>query len=80
MDDNQEAWAGVTMEQVRGAVDHLAPALRHPYEMLEFQRMKYREIAGALNLHIDTVKTRVRRAREKLRDILVEQRKAQEAS
>ena len=58
------------MEDLRRAVRRLSPALRVIYEMASFERASYREIGLRLSLKLDTVGTRLYRARQALRVIL----------
>jgi RNA polymerase sigma factor (sigma-70 family) len=55
---------------VRAAVEALAPDLRQVVDLCYLQQKSYREVAEILNLPISTVKTRVRRARLRLRELL----------
>lgn len=45
---------------------------KEPLEMYEFKGMKHREISKKLNISLSGSKTRIQRAREKLREVLTE--------
>jgi RNA polymerase sigma-70 factor (ECF subfamily) len=45
---------------------------KEPLEMYEFKGMKHREISKELNISLSGSKTRIQRAREKLREVLIE--------
>ncbi len=51
---------------VHAGLDRLSDKLRLPLEMAEFDKMPYTEIAETLNIPVNTVRTRIYRAREKL--------------
>ncbi|HMS53993.1 MAG TPA: sigma-70 family RNA polymerase sigma factor [Fimbriimonadaceae bacterium] len=52
------------------ALDALPDSYREPYRLFAIDGLDQKEIAHRLNLDLNTVKTRVRRAKEKLRDTL----------
>ena len=58
--------------RVRAAVDTLSPEFRQPLLLREFGGMSYVEIAMALSLEPNTVRTRIFRARKKLCALLAE--------
>ena len=66
------AWAQVTPEQIRAALDQLAPAFREVYELHTAGRA-YDQIASDLGIPKNTVGTRLIRARKKLKEILLEE-------
>ncbi|MGD9567014.1 MAG: RNA polymerase sigma factor SigZ [Sedimentibacter sp.] len=45
---------------------------KEPIEMYEFKGMKHREISKKLNISLSGSKTRIQRAREKLREVLTQ--------
>ncbi len=55
---------------IDSAVDQLAPESRIVFQLREFHELSLEEIARMLKLNISTVKSRLLRARLKLRDIL----------
>jgi RNA polymerase sigma-70 factor (ECF subfamily) len=57
-------------EQVRQAILALPPEERILIELRHFQEQSYEEIAGGLNLSLANVKSRLFRARQKLRQFL----------
>ncbi|HET7500085.1 MAG TPA: RNA polymerase sigma factor [Kofleriaceae bacterium] len=56
-------------ETVLEALSQLPPELRAPLELLAVRGNRYREIAEELSLPINTVGTRIRRARQRLQEI-----------
>ena len=66
------AWSRITTEQLRVAVDALAPDFREVYRKHAIDGRSYRDISLELGIPENTVGTRLARAREKLRRILVE--------
>jgi RNA polymerase sigma-70 factor (ECF subfamily) len=59
-----------TAEIVRKAVDELPDKLRIPLMLKDLEGLSYQEIAQTVNCEIGTVKSRIFRAREGLRNIL----------
>jgi RNA polymerase sigma-70 factor, ECF subfamily len=57
--------------QLQNAVARLSPRLRQVFEMHEVHQLPYHDIALHLDIPINTVGTRLRRAREKLRQLLM---------
>ena len=68
--DNDELSALLTLppETVIAALGELPPELRAPLELLAVRGKRYREIAEELSVPINTVGTRIRRARHMLQD------------
>jgi RNA polymerase sigma-70 factor (ECF subfamily) len=64
------AWEDLEGEQIVGALVALAPPFREVMELRLVARRSYREISVALGIPTATVGTRLRRARNKLRDVL----------
>jgi RNA polymerase sigma-70 factor (ECF subfamily) len=64
-------WASVDAEQLRAAVDRLDPEFREVFVLHAFERRSYKEIAIALGIPLNTVGTRLLRARRKLRALLL---------
>ena len=56
-------------EAVLEAVGQLPPELRAPLELLVLRGKRYREIAEELSVPINTIGTRIRRARQLLREL-----------
>lgn len=55
---------------LREALDQLDPVFREPLVMHTFAGLSYESIARELSLHLGTVRSRVNRAKEKLRPVL----------
>jgi RNA polymerase sigma-70 factor (ECF subfamily) len=64
-------WERFSIEDVRRALLFVAPSFRVPFAMLAFDHLSYREIGRRLSLSPGTVASRVFRARQRLREILV---------
>jgi RNA polymerase sigma-70 factor, ECF subfamily len=64
-------WASVDAEQLRAAVARLDPEFREAFTLHAFERRSYKEIAIALGIPLNTVGTRLLRARRKLRALLL---------
>lgn len=67
-----QAVAGLTDEQVRGAVNELPENFRLPVYLADVQGFSYREIAEILDLPSGTVMSRIHRGRKLLRLALLE--------
>jgi len=65
------AWTRVDGAQLRAAVEQLEPEFRQVFVMHEFEQLSYRAIAATLQIPLNTVGTRLLRARRKLRALLV---------
>jgi RNA polymerase sigma factor (sigma-70 family) len=57
---------------LHAAIDRLAPALREVILLKEFEALSYREIAEVLEIPMGTVMSRLSRAREALKRLLME--------
>jgi RNA polymerase sigma-70 factor, ECF subfamily len=66
------AWCSITPAQIRAALTEVSPLLREVFELHELQNLAYLEIARRLDIPVNTVASRLRRARERLRDLLCE--------
>jgi RNA polymerase sigma-70 factor (ECF subfamily) len=63
-------WSKVTHEQLRAAVEQLEEEYRTVFRMHAFEGRSYKEIVEAMNIPMNTVGTRLYRARAKLKEIL----------
>jgi len=57
-------------QQIRAAFEKLSPAYRAALALREYEDLSYKEIAAALNITEQAVKSRIFRAREMLKDLL----------
>ena len=64
-------WTRIDVEQLRAAVARLDPGFREVFTLHAFERRSYKEIAATLGIPENTVGTRLRRARLKLRVMLL---------
>ncbi|NOQ21840.1 MAG: sigma-70 family RNA polymerase sigma factor [Candidatus Aegiribacteria sp.] len=55
---------------IEEAVDKLPPHYREPFILREQEQMSYEDISDVLNIRLGTVKSRINRARTRLRDLL----------
>lgn len=69
-DDAPPVWCSITQTQLRDAVEKLGPRLRDVFELHEVHNLQYQQIATRLGIPINTVASRLRRAREKLKVLL----------
>jgi RNA polymerase sigma-70 factor (ECF subfamily) len=67
------AWASVSVDEVKAALEQLDPDFREVYRMHAIDGLGYAEIAARLGAPVSTVGTRIMRARRKLRALLVQQ-------
>jgi RNA polymerase sigma-70 factor (ECF subfamily) len=67
---------GMGMEDVEAALAALPETFRRVFVLHELEGRPYRDIAGALDIPLATVGTRLNRARTKLRALLAERRDA----
>ena len=68
--DNQQVDSEEFMRNLPKAIDALPPKYAQVIKMRNEQDLSYEEIASALNISVGTVKSRLSRAREYLRDEL----------
>lgn len=66
-----------TVEQVRHAIEALAPEYREVIVMRELEQMSYKEIAAATESPLGTVMSRLSRARSMLRQLIANERRAE---
>jgi len=69
VDEELSATLATPAEVALEALRQLPPDLRMPLELLALRGKRYREIAEELSLPINTVGTRIRRARQKLQEL-----------
>jgi RNA polymerase sigma-70 factor, ECF subfamily len=67
----EPAWAAITTEQVREALQRIPQEFRTVYELHAIERRSYADIAETLRIPKATVGTRLIRARRKLKAILM---------
>ncbi len=75
--DEISSLLAIPPETVLEALSQLPAELREPLELLAVRGKRYREIAAELSVPINTVGTRIRRARQKLQEIFARQAKQQ---
>jgi RNA polymerase sigma-70 factor (ECF subfamily) len=66
----RSVWSSITPEQVASAVATLDEGFRAVYRLHAEEQLSYQEIAAQLGLPVNTVGTRLARARRKLRALL----------
>ena len=64
------SWAGVTETDLRAAIAGLPPKLRHVFELSAVEKRTYVEISRLVGIPVNTVGTRLLRARRQMRDRL----------
>jgi RNA polymerase sigma-70 factor, ECF subfamily len=74
--DEEEApgarpWSDLTLDEIRACVGYLTEPLRRVYEMHALEGLSYAEISVRLQVSAVTVGTRLVRARQKLRDVIL---------
>ena len=69
VDDELSSLLTMAPEAVLEALGELPPELRAPLELLAVRGKRYRQIAEELGIPINTVGTRIRRARQRLQEI-----------
>lgn len=73
---DEPVWAAFDLRDVIAAIDSLDDGFRDVYRMHAIERRSYEEIAAALGIPKTTVGTRLLRARQKLRALLLALRRA----
>jgi RNA polymerase sigma-70 factor (ECF subfamily) len=68
-DDELSSLMSMPPELVLEALGQLPPELREPLELMAVRGKRYREIAELLGVPINTVGTRIRRARQRLQEL-----------
>jgi RNA polymerase sigma-70 factor (ECF subfamily) len=63
-------WADVTADQLAAAVERLDDDFRNAYRLHAVEALSYQDIAARLSIPVNTVGTRLARARKKLRALL----------
>ena len=63
-----------TMGEIRSAMEQLKEEMKVPLVLRDIEELSYEEIAKILGLSLGTVKSRIFRGREKLREILVQKK------
>ncbi len=63
-----------TMDEIRSAMEQLKEEMKLPLVLRDIEELSYEEIAKILGLSLGTVKSRIFRGREKLREILVQKK------
>lgn len=69
VDDELSSLLTMAPEAVLEALSQLPPDLRAPLELLAVRGKRYRQIAEELGIPINTVGTRIRRARQRLQEL-----------
>jgi RNA polymerase sigma-70 factor (ECF subfamily) len=67
----EPAWSRITIEDVRAALPDISETYREVYLLYTFERWSYEQIAAHLKIRQITVGTRLTRARQELRKVLV---------
>jgi RNA polymerase sigma-70 factor, ECF subfamily len=67
---DEPSWADLTRQDLDRALQGLDPTYREVFELREFARCSYQEIAQRLGVTLRTAGTRLHRARAKLRELL----------
>ena len=70
-DEPEPEWEQVTLDEVRAALAGIDERLRRVFELFEFERRSYKEIALAQGIPVNTVAGMLHRARQRLRAALV---------
>lgn len=72
--DERAWWQTLTADEVRATLARLPEEQRMTFELFAFDGRSYDEIAATLGIAKATVGTRILRARQRLRDILTQER------
>lgn len=67
----QPAWSRITVQDIHVALTQIKPLYRDVYELHTFEHLSYEQIGQRLAIQQRTVGTRLTRARQQLRDVLV---------
>jgi len=70
-DAPEPAWARITVQDIRDALDQIEQVYRDVYRLHTFEYLSYEQIAQQLSIQRITVGTRLNRARKRLREVLV---------
>lgn len=70
----EQVLAEETMGEIRSAMEQLKEEMKVPLVLRDIEELSYEEIAKILGLSLGTVKSRIFRGREKLREILVQKK------
>ena len=66
-----DAWEAFTVEDVRRSLMFLNPEARKTFSLFTFDRLSFAEISRKQSISIGTVGTRIYRARQQLRQVLI---------
>lgn len=69
-DDPPAPWRSISDQQLQAALQRLPEAFREVFELHAFGHLAYADIAARLDIPVATVGTRLKRARDRLRDLL----------
>jgi len=69
-DPGEDAVTQELLERVQAAMEKLSPAHREILTLRNVQNLSYEEIAAQLDLSLGTVKSRIARARDVLKEVL----------
>jgi RNA polymerase sigma-70 factor (ECF subfamily) len=72
IEDDTENMNKEISECIKSMLDELPDKYKEPLKLYEFNRMKHKEIAEKLNISLSGSKTRIQRARIKLKEVLME--------
>ena len=67
-------WEAITVEQIQAQLVRLPLEQRDTFVLFAFEGKSYDEIAATLGIAKATVGTRILRARQKIRDLLIKER------
>jgi RNA polymerase sigma-70 factor (ECF subfamily) len=70
--DSPPPWCRVSSAQILGALGELSATLREVFELHELDHLSYADIAQRMGIPVNTVASRLRRARERLRELLLD--------
>lgn len=68
--ESPPAWVHIEVSQHRAAVDRLPERYREVYRLRAFEHLSYKQIAERMDININTVGSKLGRARKKLLEIL----------